>query len=899
MTNQLFEINVNEPSGIPREKEPVTFGVPFPKGLVSDLLELAVEDSEHGRIPVAMTPIARWTDRSIKWMLFDLQLSMPANGKKCLRVRHSSTSKDKTNNVSIAIKINRPQNRIYINTGKVEFKLDFSKLFPFTQIVVNGKFQLVENKSSILLIDDKNEIWTPRVEKWSVELKNPLRVLLLFKGSFVAKDAIHILRYLCRIHFYAEKEIIRIDFNIWNPCAAHHPGGVWDMGDPGSIFFKDLSFNFFTKYNPKISKVIYKLTNEPSAMSYQLNCCNNNLLIFQNSSGGENWRSHNHINRHSKTPVSFRGFEVREGTRVISRGMRATPFLALSNGKNFIAGAVKNFWQNFPKAIESSHGNLRVSLFPKHFNYMFELQGGQQKTHTCYIMAGSEPIKMSSLDWIHKPLMPQISPEWYNNSGACHRLSPLKNNNKDAYFSAYQQMVDVAICGDQSFFNRREIIDEYGWQNFGDIYADHEAVFHKGKEEFVSHYNNQYDVIKGAIIQFMRTAESVWFRLADELASHVSDIDIYHTNKDRYQYNNGLFWHTDHHLDAATCTHRSASGKHREFKDPRSVGSGPSLAHLYTTGFLYHYWLTGDSRSKEAVIDLAEYAIRGFEGPDTVVETAAVLVKKMLKWGKQKIKPLLVSYDEYYQLNGPGRTSGNTLNALLDGYLINADNKYMEWAERLIINCLSPEDNIDEMNLLEAESRWMYTIFLQALGKYLDIKVQIDQIDSSFWYARAALIKYAQWMLRNEYSYLENPKILQFPNETWAAQEIRKSDILSHAAYYAPRQFRQELLKKSRFFFEACIDQLRAFETRELTRPIVLLMTNGMVHMDLFSKLSYSEEIASKHIDYALTDLNAEIKQNRVLDQIKRFLEVAKNTSLTKECQWTRQRLQQMNIKSQ
>ena len=47
----------------------------------------------------------------------------------------------------------------------------------------------------------------------------------------------------------------------------------------------------------------------------------------------------------------------------------------------------------------------------------------------------------------------------------------------------------------ESILNRREIIDEYGWRNFGEIYADHEAVYHQGRGPFVSHYNNQYDLI--------------------------------------------------------------------------------------------------------------------------------------------------------------------------------------------------------------------------------------------------------------------------------------------------------------------------------------------------------------------------------------------------------------------
>ena len=111
----------------------------------------------------------------------------------------------------------------------------------------------------------------------------------------------------------------------------------------------------------------------------------------------------------------------------------------------------------------------------------------------------------------------------------------------------------------QSFIARREIIDEYGWRHFGDIYADHEAVGHTGEKPLVAHYNNQYDVIHGAMIQFWRSGDQRWFELAADLARHVIDIDIYHTEEDRLAYNGGLFWHTDHYLDAGTATHRAYS----------------------------------------------------------------------------------------------------------------------------------------------------------------------------------------------------------------------------------------------------------------------------------------------------------------------------------------------------
>ena len=86
MSEPILEITIEETAGIIREREPVMYGVPFPQGLISASPELQVVDDEGNRVPMAVTPIARWTDNSIKWMLFDFQVSISAKGKKCFRI---------------------------------------------------------------------------------------------------------------------------------------------------------------------------------------------------------------------------------------------------------------------------------------------------------------------------------------------------------------------------------------------------------------------------------------------------------------------------------------------------------------------------------------------------------------------------------------------------------------------------------------------------------------------------------------------------------------------------------------------------------------------------------------------------------------------------------------------
>ena len=82
-------------------------------------------------------------------------------------------------------------------------------------------------------------------------------------------------------------------------------------------------------------------------------------------------------------------------------------------------------------------------------------------------------------------------------------------------------------------------------------------------------------------------------------------------------------------------------------------------------------------------------------------------------------------------------------------------------------------------------------------------------------------------MRAHEYPYLDKPAILEFPNETWSAQDMRKSDLLAWAALCESGIERQAFLAASRGFFEDVLTRLPGFSTSSYTRPTVLMLTRG------------------------------------------------------------------------
>jgi hypothetical protein len=817
---------LEEYSFINRINEPVTVGVPFPQGVVFDPATLTLRNSQGEPAPVQAQLLARWSDNSLKWALLDFQANVEA-GKKVIYQLGCAPAPDGSLFSSLVVR--QSPNTMVVDTGRAQFFLDRRIWKPFARVVIQGKDFLEDEGSRLLFIDTSGQAYTPAISCCSLETVGPLRATVKAEGELPARESKDRVRFIARLSFYAGSSLVEIKLTLHNPQAARHPGGLWDLGDAGSVYFQDLSLCLPLQFqnSRKIAWTTY-----PTATSKEL--WTDRFEIYQDSSGGENWQSSNHINRFGEVKHTFRGYRATSDGQRLEEGLRATPVLTVSDGEKSVTAAIAQFWQNFPKALEAQNNQLILRLFPQQYADLFELQGGEQKTHTLYVQFDDEKTSPERLYWVHDRLLPRATPEWYANAKACSYLSPHGSDQQ----GNCRSLIDAVISGPQSFFARREIIDEYGWRNFGDVYADHEAVGHAGATPLVAHYNNQYDVVYGVLVQYLRSGDRRWFELARDLARHVIDIDIYHTEEDRLSYNGGLFWHTDHSCDAATATHRAYSKINQEKNSFQVYGGGPSNEHNYTTGLLLYYFLTGDVVAKETVQRLADWVINMDDG-------------SRRPFGFFDRRPTGISSAtakrDYY---GPGRGAGNSINALLDGYGLTGEAWYLARAEQLIRRCIHPRDNIQARRFEDIEHRWSYIVFLQVLGKYLDLKAARGECDFMYGYAQASLLHYAKWMLEHEAPYTEVLDRVAIPSETWPAQDIRKCCVFNLAAKHAAEPLRNAFKRKADFFSQACIADLRSWKTCTLTRPLVLLMTNAHVHAYFQHHLDESAPRPTQQYDF-------------------------------------------------
>ena len=879
------EIYITETIGVPRNNEYVRVGVPCAKGAFSSVAGLQLLTPANEALPVQTAILKKWHDGSVKWLLLDFAATVPAHERVVYRLAKNSTLLP---TVPTAITITKGSDLWRVTTGRAEFVVDAKEFRPFKSISINKEEVLASGGASRLLGLEERTL-TPVVESISAETEGPLRAIIRLEGRF-EDDRLTSPRFVCRLHFCAGSSHVMIELTLLNPRAASHPGGLWDLGDSGSLLFKEFALLFplvdsgqnriicSPEGNEKLTVSMDALDSLPpfqgegrggDGVSFA------GFRIYQESSGGENWHSPVHRTRDGTVRLRFNGYEIAAGGKKIAEGKRATPIVWSGKGETGVAAAMPCFWQEFPKAFSADATGLKVGLFPACAPDLHELQGGEQKTTTIHLDFAASP---DGLAWARSPLVAAPSPGTCRISGVFSDLPPTPGESQAA------DLVDQFITP-QELLNKREVVDEYGWRNFGDFYADHETLYHKGDEIFVSHYNNQYDGIGGAYRKFLATGDAAWGALASDLARHVRDIDCYHTDQDREEYNGGLQWHTDHYVDAGLSTHRSCSIEHLKVKDPRFCGGGPGAEHCYSSGLLTHYFMTGNPEFRTAVINMAEWGQISLTGPRTIL----AVLKKSISYVKQ-----LRTVDTVNRPMFPRypftRGTGNVLTASLDAFEASGERKCLLWVEEVIQHVIHPDDDIEARNLLNAEAAWSYTVLLGAIAKYLEKKISLEEFDGSFAYAKSSFLAYTEWMSAHEYPYLDKQEILEYPNETWAAQDLRKSVIFHYAARYGNSEWLERYLERSRFFFQTAREHLLQRPTSRFTRPVVLMLQNGWVgsQLDHVEPLPAAAGAVTKVTGRPSPQLTVGSVVSRIAFELTRAM---KETSIKRERAWLKARI--------
>lgn len=141
---------LSEHAGVNRVAEPVSFGVPLSFGYVGDIKDLALIDETGAPLPFDTRVLARWPDNSVRWVLVDTQISIPAGRDKIILLCAKSSPVPQLPRIMVR---DLPGG-LNVDTGKASFCIGMQKeLSLFKRIRINGSPELEVEFASLKLTD--------------------------------------------------------------------------------------------------------------------------------------------------------------------------------------------------------------------------------------------------------------------------------------------------------------------------------------------------------------------------------------------------------------------------------------------------------------------------------------------------------------------------------------------------------------------------------------------------------------------------------------------------------------------------------------------------------------------------------------------------------------------------
>lgn len=574
------KLTVEEPSGVRRAAWPVTSGIPMARGALKDDKAAALFDAQGKQAPLQTEVLARWPDGSIRWLLVDFQADLAPKQKKVFALRYGPGVKRAAVKDPVQVK-KQADGSVVLQPGPVRLvynsKDDARLFFPqgqATLINTNGGRQterlLTDNDAvntlgnGICLRAGMCTFCKPQIEQIVVEQAGPVRACIRVSGSHVDKDN-KMFRYVARVHAWRGRPYVRVHYTLIN-----------DRQDALMAKFEWLTVFFGVK---------------PSGKGW----------FLLNGKGADQGRlfqvDESHYLRDNKPA-----------------GRRACGWAATGSDQGGLAVGLREFWQNWPKAIDAGLCNIKLDLFPrlprdlyggkplreesKLYYYLrdgrYTLKCGVAKTHELWIkyLSGKPDVKELSAFFqaAEDPLLATCEPAYACATKAAGEFPPADPKK----YAGYDAALDRALEG---HLKRRDETREYGLLNYGDWYG----------ERSVNWGNLEYDLAHGLFVQYLRTGDRRYFLRAEQAARHHIDVDVVHATNPLLKNP----WGTPPRVgDVWLHCVGHTGGYYENAPLPVSrtyqMGHSTNFGHVWVSGDLDYYHLTGDRRAMHVSRQIAD-----------------------------------------------------------------------------------------------------------------------------------------------------------------------------------------------------------------------------------------------------------------------------------------------------
>lgn len=468
--NQI-QIHVANEQNLDRVNEPINVGIPIPEQLnLTSTTRLSLQSADGVNIPCQVTPLAWWSNKSIKWVLLHFQASVTSQQT----AKYDLIIDDKYQQSEATYIAQVKDEQIIINTGQLQATLGAKAKFDLivqllgTQQYAGPRLKLTDGT-----------VLTPGISDISIDENGSEKAVIKFSGNYVdAYEQTSDFEYVLRVEFYRDKAYCRVFNTIIS-----------------------------VKESKNIAEVAFVLPDQGHQAS-----------IY--SSDGSQILTNSDVNNISLLHDDHDTYQCHVGQKIDVIEKR---FQGWVSGKHVLAGT-RFFWQMYPKSIEVEGQEIRLGLLPqisqnkdsfKPCNQVidhYRFAAGEARTHEIMLSFGQaieSADQVAIFNSLNEPLIGHVAYEWYTQSGVFGDLSV----RDDKKFPQFEQLGDDSL---KMILARRENLNIYGDRNFGDDLLGEQGMWN----------NCEYDYPHVGVLQFVRGADPAWYtEFALPAARHMYNID--------------------------------------------------------------------------------------------------------------------------------------------------------------------------------------------------------------------------------------------------------------------------------------------------------------------------------------------------------------------------------------
>jgi hypothetical protein len=572
--SDVVPLTVEEPSGVARKAWPVTAGVPLPPAALRDAQAVNLVGPDGQRLPVQTETLAQWGDGSIRWLLVDCQVDLAAHEKKTLELRFGpSTRRAKLEQPLV---VRRQTGRVRFVTGPMQLEIDASSVrLPgdvWWDRNGDGRFDPGEqitrpDSPGVMLTDGQGRQFSSAAQgtpaEIAIEQSGPLRACVRIAGTHRGPEGQRF-RYVARVHAFRGQPYVRVFYTLVNDY-------------PDALMAHLRSAELVVRGADAEARCV--LNGQPSA-------------------GG--------------TLLQVDEAHYRLGTQ--GAGAHAPGWAALASPRGTVAIGLREFWQNWPKGITCSPGEIRLGICPPLEAGLYDGKPLEEENKLYYYLRGSQYTFKIGVARTHElwatfapdvrpadelakffaaaedPVLATADPEWACATGALGDVPPADPEK----YSGYDRWLERSMAIGQADRDRRR---EYGMLNYGDWYG----------ERGVNWGNLEYDLAHGLLIQYLRTGDRRFFMRAEQAARHHVDVDVIHATNAHLKNPWGPAPQTGE-IWLHCLNHTGGYYEYPRLPVERTyhMGHSTNFGHVWLAGDLEYYYLTGDRRVREVALEAAD-----------------------------------------------------------------------------------------------------------------------------------------------------------------------------------------------------------------------------------------------------------------------------------------------------